>query len=177
MVDIQTVSIAIASAGVFLAAIYYVLQIRHQTRIRKTDLYMRLYSTGTSNEFWDAFWKVISLQVKDYQDYVKQYGSILTENPMNRAFFTIATYYELVGTLLYRKLIDLVSVYDVWGSSSPIMLYEKIKPLVLGVRREFGEPASFLGFEYLCDELKTKEPQLKKAIRKWLKDSNTSAMK
>jgi hypothetical protein len=37
MVDIQTVSIAIASAGVFLAAIYYILQIRHQTRIRQTS--------------------------------------------------------------------------------------------------------------------------------------------
>jgi hypothetical protein len=172
MVDIQTVSIAVASAGVLLAAIYYILQLRHQTRIRKTDLIIRLYSTGTSNEFWDAFWKVISLQVKDYQDYVRQYGPILTENPMNRAFFTIATHYELVGVLLFRKLIDLVTVYDVWGSSGPIMLYEKIKPIVLGIRKELGEPGALVGFEYLCDELKRKEPQLKKTLGKYMSQSS-----
>jgi len=83
---------------------------------------------------------------------------------MNRAFFTIATFYEMVGVLLLRKLIDLVTVYDVWGSTNPIMLFEKIKPIVLNFRREFDEPAMFMGFEYLCAELKRKEPQLKKTI-------------
>lgn len=38
MVEIQTVSIVIASAGVFVAVIYYILQVRHQTRLRQTDL-------------------------------------------------------------------------------------------------------------------------------------------
>jgi hypothetical protein len=51
MVDIQTISIAIASAGVLLAAIYYVLQIKHQTRLRQTDMVMRLYTTFGSTEF------------------------------------------------------------------------------------------------------------------------------
>ena len=35
MIDIQTISIAIASAGVFVAAIYYILQIRHQSKVRR----------------------------------------------------------------------------------------------------------------------------------------------
>jgi hypothetical protein len=171
MVDIlllQTVSIAIASAGVLLAAIYYVLQIRHQTRIRRTELLMRLYSTGTNNEFMDAFWKVMSLQAKDYQDYVKQYGPLSkTDSPMNRAFYTIISYYELVGVLLLRKLIDIFTVYDVWGVNQPTMLWEKIKPIALGVRREV-EPAALLGFEYLCVELKRNEPQLKKTLNEAL---------
>ena len=115
MVDIQTVSIAIASVGVLVAAMYIALQIRHQTRIRKTDLFVGLWSTGTSNEFMDAFWKINNLQIKDYSDYVKQYGPLSNlENPVNRAFFTVGYYYDLAGTLLYRKLIDLVTVYDVW---------------------------------------------------------------
>jgi hypothetical protein len=45
MVDVQTISIAIASAGVFAAAIYYIFQIRHQDKMRHLDLFMRLYST------------------------------------------------------------------------------------------------------------------------------------
>jgi hypothetical protein len=62
MVDVQTVSIAIASAGVFLAAIYYILQIRHQTRIKQTDLVMRLYSTLGSKEFWEALTKFMMME-------------------------------------------------------------------------------------------------------------------
>jgi hypothetical protein len=166
MVDIQTVSIAVASASVVVGVIYYVWQIRHQTRMRKTDMVMKLYLNGTNTESIDAFWKVNGLQVKDYQDYVKQYGKVSeTDNPMNRAFFTTATFYEMVGVLLYRKLIDLVTVYDVWGSTNPIMLFEKIKPIVINVRRELNEPAMFLGFEYLCAELKRNEPQLKKTLK------------
>ena len=163
MVDVSTASVVIASAGVFVAAVYYILQIRHQTRIRKTDLFVRLWSTGTSNEFMDAFWKVDSLKVKDYSDYVKQYGPLSNlQNPVNRAFFTVGYYYDLAGTLLFRKLIDLVTVYDVWGTSNPTRLFENIKPVVYGIRREFGEPLAFCGFEYLYDELKRKEPQLRK---------------
>jgi hypothetical protein len=168
MVDIlllQTISVLVASAGLLIAALYYVLQIRHQTRIRKTEMLMKLYTSSTNNEFMDAFWKVMSIDIKDYQDYVKQYGkSSESDNPMNKAFFTTATFYEMVGVLLLRKLIDLVTVYDVWGSSNPMMLFEKIKPIVLNLRRELNEPAMFLGFEYLCAELKRKEPQLKKTL-------------
>lgn len=49
--DIQTVSIAIASAGVFVAAVYYIFQIRNQTKMRQTDLVMKLYSQFNGFEF------------------------------------------------------------------------------------------------------------------------------
>jgi hypothetical protein len=48
VVDIQTVSIAVASASVTVAAIYYVWQIRHQTKIRKTDAFWRVYQSFNS---------------------------------------------------------------------------------------------------------------------------------
>jgi hypothetical protein len=71
VVDIQTISIAIASAGVFAAAIYYIFQIRHQIRLRQTDLVMRLYSTFASVDHRTAGKKVIWIDYKDYDDYVK----------------------------------------------------------------------------------------------------------
>jgi len=165
MVDITEISAIVAAAGVLVGVAYYILDMRNQTRIRKTEMLMRLYASSTNNEFMDAFWKVMSIDVKDYQDYVKRYGELSeTDKPMNRAFFKTATFYEMVGVLLLRKLIDLVTVYDVWGSTNPIMLFEKIKPIVLFLRRELNEPAMFIGFEYLCAELKRKEPRLKKTL-------------
>jgi hypothetical protein len=37
LVDIQTVSIAIASAGVLIGVVYYILDMRHQRQVRQTD--------------------------------------------------------------------------------------------------------------------------------------------
>ena len=166
MVDVYEISAVLAAAGVLIGVVYYILDMRNQTRIRKTDLLTRLYtSTFTSNEFMDAFWKVGSLQVKNYQDYARQYGSLdETDNPMNRAFFAVVGYYELIGVLLYRKLVDLVTVHDVFGSSNLIRLYEKIKPMLVEIRKV--EPAAFLGFEYLCHELKKEESQLNREFQR-----------
>lgn len=38
MVDIQTVSIMLASASVIAGVVYYAFQVRHQTKIRQADL-------------------------------------------------------------------------------------------------------------------------------------------
>jgi hypothetical protein len=168
MVDIQTVSIAIASAGVLIAAIYYVLQIRHQTRIRKTDLVIRLYSTFSSNEFQEARRTILSSKFKDYEDFIQKYGSVFSETPMNKAVGRVAQFYDLVGVLLYRKHIDLSLVYDVVGTRVIKMVYEKLRPFMVGVRREFDEPGAYVGFEYLYDELMRKEPDLRKTWGKYL---------
>jgi len=165
MVDIQTVSIAVASASVTLAAIYYVWQFRHQTKIRQMDLFMRLWTFGSTDEFMGALEKVNGLQFKDYEDYVAKHGSFLSEDPMQRALWRVFSFYELMGTLLYRKLIDIESVYEIAGSGYPKMLYEKLKPIVLGIRRGV-EPSFEVGFEYLCNELSRKEPQLKEMWKK-----------
>ena len=157
MVDIYETSAVVAAVGVLVGVVYYVLDMRNQTRMKKTDMLIKLYQSTNNNEFMDAFMRLMSVDVKDYQDYVKQYGDIskTVDNPMNRAFYTTVLFYDMVGVLLFRKLIDLVTVYDVWGTY-PIMLFEKVKPIVLGLRREFNEPDFYLGFEYLCAELKRK---------------------
>jgi hypothetical protein len=50
MVDIQTVSIMLASASVIAGVVYYAFQVRHQTKIRETDLLRRLHSIIISKD-------------------------------------------------------------------------------------------------------------------------------
>lgn len=173
MLGITEISAILAAAGVLVGVVYYMLDIRHQNKIRKTDLALRLYSITATNEFGDAFGKVYRLQVKDYQDYVKQYGLPLggEGNPMQKAFGIVMSFYVLLGTLLYRKLIDIDMVYDEIGGSYPMALYEKVKPILVGMRKEFGEPAAQIEFDYLIDELKKKEPKLRKTWSKHLSQS------
>jgi hypothetical protein len=180
VVDIQTVSIAIASASVIAGVVYYALQIRHQTRIRKTDLTIRLYSRLHSGEFDDAYPRIMSLEFKDYEDFVKRYGRRHSgKSPeIDKAISTVCGFFELTGTLLYRKHIDLGLVYDVFGIGMVKEIYEKTKPLAVGTRRELDDPNWGVGFDYLYNELLRKEPQLRKTLPKAsapsISDSNSS---
>ena len=99
MVDIQTISIAIASAGVFAASIYYIFQIRHQTKLRQTDLVMRLYSIYSSKEFNEASTRYLVADFKNYNEFVEKYGSIPSENPVQIAAQIVTTFYEGIGEL------------------------------------------------------------------------------
>lgn len=59
MVDVQTISIVIAASSVVTGVDYHILQIRHQTRTRGTDLIVRLCSMFGGKEFqeaWRARW-------------------------------------------------------------------------------------------------------------------------
>ena len=152
MVDIQTlqtVSIVIASAGILVAAIYYVLQIRHQTRMRQTDLVMRLYSTFGSDEFLKAIKKVATSEFKDYNDYVRNWP----EAPKLGVFF------EGIGVLLHRKLVDISLVDDLF--SGPIkQVWEIIKPAIEDGRRKLSYSQFFEWFEYVYNEMKKREQTL-----------------
>jgi len=151
MVDIQTTSIAIASAGVFAAAIYYIFQIRHQTRIRQTDLVMKLYSQFSSLEFTKVWEEVLNREEKNYDDYRKKYGTAEVT--------AVGMFFEGIGILLKRRLIDAELVDDMF--TSPIKwTWEKMKDLTLESRKVRKQPEIFEWFEYLYNEMKKREQQL-----------------
>jgi len=151
MVDIlllQTVSIAIASVGVFIAAIYYILQIRHQTKLRQTDLVMRLYSTFGSKEFQDAWTRIESIEFKNYDEYMKKCGL--------GDYAQCATFFEGIGVLLQKKLID-INLVDALFSVPLKFMYERMKPIIEGNREQLHNQRVFEHFEYLYNQMKKRE--------------------
>ena len=157
MVDIQTISIAVASASVTLAAIYYMWQIRHQNKIRQTDLVIRISSLGTRKDFLEACTDVFEAEFKDYDDFVRKYGAFFSKKPIPMSFFIVGNFMERVGVLLKNKLLDaslisqLVTVTDFW---------EKMKPVIEGIRKEEQNQSYYEYFEYLYNEMKKREQQL-----------------
>ena len=148
MVDIQTVSIAIASAGVFAASIYYILQIRHQNIMRQTDLVMKLYSQFSSLEFQKVWYEVLKREAKDYYDYEKKYGFA--------EFSAIGIFFEGIGVLLERKLIGIELVDDMF--TTPVKwTWEKMKDITLEWRKVRNAPEIFEWLEYLYSEMKKRE--------------------
>ena len=150
MVDVQTVSIAIASVSVVAGVIYYALQIRHQTKLRQTDLIMRLHSAYDSREFLECLWKMLKLETADYEDYVKTEDLTVASE--------VGVFFEGLGILLKRKLVDISLVDDLY-SSPIIMLWEKTKPIWEALRKQYDRPQIFEHFEYLYNEMKKREQQ------------------
>lgn len=159
MVDVQTISIAIASSGILVAAVYYVLQLRHQSRMRQTDQVMRLYATFASIEFQKASLKMMGVEFEDYTDYVKKYGADIE---VRTALNSVGLFFEGVGVLTERKLISMDLVDDLF-STDILQAWEKIKPVAEGVRKKVGRPQVWEWFEYLYNEMKKREQQLAKA--------------
>jgi len=155
--EIQTVSIAVASASVTLSAIYYVWQIRHQSKIRQTDLVIKLSEYGTRRDFLEACTDIFEADFKDYDDFVKKYGAFFSKKPIPMSFFIVSNFMERAGVLLKNGLLDislvgqLMAVTDFW---------EKMKPLIGGIRKEENNPHYYEYFEYLYHETKGREQKL-----------------
>jgi hypothetical protein len=153
MVDVQTVSIAIASVSVFAAAVYYIFQIRHQTRLRQTDLTMRLYTSWVSKEMTEPWLKVWNLEFADYDDFKRKYGTYLSENSENAAVLSVLNSFNIMGFLLRKKLVD----YEIVRQLPIGMTWNKVKPIVEGVRKQSNDTSWYEEFEYVYNEMKKRE--------------------
>ena len=141
---------AIASASVVLAAIYYVFQVRHQTKIRQTDLLTRLYSIMVSKDWLEAWQKVQSREALNYGDYLEKYGFV----ELNEVF----VFFDQLGRLMKKGLIDIELIPLTYGQVS--VTWEKIKPVLEGSRKRYNAPKHGEYAEYLCSELKKIEQKL-----------------
>jgi len=160
MIDISSISAVVAATGVIVGVVFTVLQLRDLVKTRQTDLVMRLYSTYGSNEFREALIKVMNLQFKDYEDYVKKYGPWFSEEPAHKAMAMVAMFFEGIGVLLYKKLIDTSLTYDLFNT--PIRLcWDKFKSVPEGLRKQYNDPTIFEHFEYLYNEMKKRESKMK----------------
>jgi len=164
VVDIQTVSIAIASAGVFAAAVYYIIQIRHQTKVRETDLAIRMnpWMNVSGSELTDAITKLWNTEYKDYDDFVERYGPIPSDKPEYKAYHLVTNYFEGIGMLLKRNLMDADFAWDLFGESY-FLAWEKVKPVIEGMRKQWNMPEALAYFEYLYNEMKKREQQLRQS--------------
>jgi hypothetical protein len=92
---------------------------------------MKLYSRFGSEEFQKTFEKVVLSEALSLHQYREKYG--LT------GWVAIVTFFEGIGVPLYRKLIDIRLIGDLF--TSPINLtWDKIKDSIAEARKEFEQP-------------------------------------
>jgi hypothetical protein len=153
VVDVTEISAIVAAAGVLIGVVYYILDMRNQTRQRQTDMVMRLYTTFGSAEFQRAYQKVRSLEFQDYSDYIKKYGQDLQ---VREEMYTVTIFFEGIGLLAKKKLIEMELVDCLFGY--PIRVtWEKVATPVKGLREADEASGICEWFEYLYNEMKKRE--------------------
>lgn len=161
MVDIQTISIAIASASVIAGIVFYAFQIRYQTRIRKTDLIVRMnpWFNISPKELLENANILLALDYKDYDDFVQKCGSLYSGKPVANSVRLLLNWGDGIGMLLKRNLVDIDIVVDSYGGIVPAF-YERVKPLVEGYRKDTRNQHHYEQLEYLYNEVKRREQKL-----------------
>jgi len=157
MVDIIEISAIVTATGVLVGIVYYILEMRNQTKTRQMGLIMSIYSLFTTTEYVNAWEKMRTREFKDFDEYVKRHGL--------KEFLQVASVWEGLGFLLHRKFLDVDTVRELLSESTK-MSWEKVKPMVENARkqvnqRESGEYVPVLQWwEYLYNELQKREQQL-----------------
>jgi len=148
VVDITEISAVVAAAGVLVGVVYYILDMRNQSRMRQTELIMRLSSVIDNMEFTNTITKLLSTDFKDVSEIRKECSS--------SALTAVANFFHRVGVLLERNLVDA----DLVGSILWVQgIWEKMSPWITYVRQTYKRPHIFGGFEYLYNEMKKREQQ------------------
>ena len=151
MLDIPSISAIVAAVGVIVGVVFTVLQLRDLVKTRQSDLLMRMHLAFSSKEYSEAALKMFSTDYKDYDDFVKKYGHVFAEGPVQTEFLMMGMFFEGIGVLTKRKLADIALVNDLFAIE---WFWEKVKPLAEGLRKQFNNPHVYEWFEYLSNEWK-----------------------
>jgi hypothetical protein len=154
IVDLTEISTIVATASVLVGVIYYILGIQHQAQTRQTDLVMRLYATFSSNEFQDAWTKVKKRarefdDIDDIHEFEEKVGGL-------REFNQVSLFFEGVGILLKRRIVDGTLIDDLFGGAIA-RAWETVRTGIIRGRQQQNDPTIYYYFEYLYNEMKKRE--------------------
>ena len=157
--DVPTISVVIASLSVIGGAIYYMLETRHQRKIRQTESVIRLspWLSMDAKDVQEAIGTVHSAEFTDYKDYIAKYAGTLEE----RSLKLLGNYFEGIGLLVHRKLVDTDLVFDFWGDVAETV-WDEYKEVINGIRKDSGTRWSFEYWEFLVREVKKRNVALSK---------------
>ena len=152
-INIQTISVVIASASVIGSAIYYMIETRHQRRTRQTESIVNLspWFKMDAKEIQDAISKVCSTEYTDYEDYLAKYAG----KPEQTALKLLGNYFEGIGLLVYMKLVETEIVFNFWGDIAE-SVWDDNEEIINGMRKDTGTQFTFQYWEFLVKELKRK---------------------
>jgi hypothetical protein len=176
LVVLQSISYVAAALGVVIAAINYIVTTRREDKrskqtleTRQAQLFMQIYSRFSDKDFVEAFNQVLYEDppvYKNLDEYEKKYSKMNPE--YDRKVSQIAAMLEGVGVLVYRGLIDVSYVDDLF-SSVVIQFWELFGPVYKEWRVKYNQPQIEEWLEYLYNRVRAvaevQHPELKAGVK------------
>lgn len=147
LATLQAVSYIMGSLGVFLAAIYYVFNMRVTLHTRQAQMLMSLYQNWNQPKFQEAWMDLMSWEWKDYDDFQSKYGR--NSNPDEYSKFSlIGAFFEGLGVFIKRGFIDPKLVDDLM-SMYIISFWQKLGSIMYEARERLNSPTMGEYTDYL----------------------------
>ena len=157
MVGITEISAIVAAVGVLVGVVYYIQTIRHQNKVRQTDLTLRVWQATCTEEMVRSWHRLLSAEYDDLDDFTEKYGKPFSDNPVPNALTLIALFHEGLGVSLHRKIIDVDLIREYFAVG---WAWRKIRPIAEGLRKERNNPKFLQWCEYLYNEVNKRQQQL-----------------
>jgi hypothetical protein len=111
LVLIETVSYIIGALGVFVAAVFYVLNLRISQRsmkqtleTRQAQMFMNIYDKTTTKEYRQAWMKFVRAPFSNWTEYNKLFNE---DEEFKEAYWFTTNFYEGVGVLVREGLLPI----------------------------------------------------------------------
>ena len=153
--------------GILVGIIYYITIMRNSQKnqkltliaqeqaleTRQAQLFMYIYDRWSSPDYNKHFFALREWEWNDYEDFMERYGG--DKNPdIYYHFSSIGTFFEGIGVLVKRKLIDPTIVDDLI-SNSVIFFWEKFGvPIIKERQVRDNFPQFYEWVEYLYSVVK-----------------------
>jgi len=162
--DIQTATIVVTGIGVLIAAVNQIYisrqtneQRERELETRQAELFTNIYNRWNSREFIKAYGSVrYAYKWRDFDEFVEKY--MPEKNVEEYAdFMTLGTFFEGLGVLVKKGLIDIGLVQDL--VSERIIWYYKnvVGPMIDGIRKLTNDPTQWDHVEYLYHEMRHRQ--------------------
>jgi len=149
MIDIQTLSIILASFSFIMAASYYMLTLRNQTKTRHMQIIQGVISRFTPSNF---NWGFLELTWQDYDDFLEKYGPT-SNSEMWDSISLWFDAFELYGVYVREGMLDVRLICLTHGGTY-LNSWEKYGPIFQEYRIRNDEPRYWIEAEYVYERMK-----------------------
>jgi hypothetical protein len=142
--DITVIATIVTTISVLIGVIFTILELRHLSIARKTEIIMKIYDRISTREIIESMSDIGNAKFATFKELQEKYS--VTEA------VEIAALFEGIGVLLEQKLIDIKMNDHLFGPTLS-MLWSNMAPLIHEMRTGMNEPFFFSHYEYLITRL------------------------
>ncbi len=152
LATLQAVSYIMGSLGVFVAAVYYVYNMRNADRLRRRDWVFQKLNIGLL-EHYKIYLDVTMMTDWDtLEDFTRKYNKWSNPEALAKLLYLIS-HYNSLGILLKDGIIEGDELYKLYAPSSIVSIYEKFLPFLSIYEHEYMS-----GFKHLYEYTKKRYP-------------------